>query len=115
MYELCIYLLEVILLQAIEGYRETEISRWTSVCKGIINRIRGHCFPEDKEVLIHTHVLDLAEEGCIKPHVDSKRFCGNIIAGLCLGSQAIMRLVKENEKDQIVDVLLPKNSLYIMR
>ena len=27
------------------------------------------------------HILDLHEDGYIKPHVDAVRFCGNTIAG----------------------------------
>ncbi|KAF2352150.1 Alpha-ketoglutarate-dependent dioxygenase AlkB-like [Trinorchestia longiramus] len=100
---------------AIEGYRETEVARWSRGSEAVLERLRARAFGDARRVLVHTHVLDLAREGYIKPHVDSVRFCGSTIAGLSLGSVAVMRLVKEGENDQSVDILLPARSLYIMR
>jgi alkylated DNA repair protein alkB homolog 7 len=80
----------------------------------------------------------LAEDGHIKPHVDSVRFCGNTIAGLSLLSDSVMRLIRTTESDEIAakdqssndysrtkfekdenafyaDVLLKRRSLYIMK
>lgn len=60
------------------------------------------------------HVLDLAADGCIKPHVDAVRFCGPIIAGLSLGSDCVMRFARSGKTEEYVDVLLPCRSLYVM-
>jgi alkylated DNA repair protein alkB family protein 7 len=39
-----------------------------------------------------THVLDLKKEGCIRPHVDSVKFSGGLVAGLSLLSPCTLRL-----------------------
>lgn len=100
---------------AIHGFRETERSRWGKVATGILGRVREYAFPEKQQQLPQIHVLDLAKTGVIKPHVDSVRFCGNILCGLCLLSDAVMRLVHVKQKDQIVDVILQRRSLYVMK
>jgi hypothetical protein len=38
------------------------------------------------------HVLDLAAEGAIRHHVDSVKFSGGLVAGMCLLSDAVMSL-----------------------
>ncbi|XP_071453829.1 alpha-ketoglutarate-dependent dioxygenase alkB homolog 7, mitochondrial [Hetaerina americana] len=99
---------------AIHGYRETERLNWNPNNMKIIDRVRKIAFPSETSHIPLVHVLDLAEKGFIKPHIDSVRFCGDIIAGLSLLSSSIMRLVHENEKSKYVDVLLQRRSLYIM-
>lgn len=100
---------------AIHGFREIERSRWSQQVSSILDRIRKTAFPDSCQQLPQTHVLDLAKSGVIKPHVDSVRFCGNIISGLCLLSDAVMRLRHVELKDQVIDVLVKRRSLYIMR
>lgn len=56
---------------AIHQYRETEKLKWTPQNEQIINRIRKTAFPPGTKQIKHVHVLDLAKEGHIKPHVDS--------------------------------------------
>ncbi|MCL4138340.1 UNVERIFIED_CONTAM: hypothetical protein GTU68_014224 [Idotea baltica] len=102
-------------LQAIHGYRETEKSKWSKKCSPILKRLIETSFQGNSQLIPQVHILDLSPEGVIKPHVDSIRFCGNIISGLCLSSDAVMRLVKEDEKDQIIDIFLPQRGLYIMK
>ncbi len=77
------------------------------------------------------HAIDLSANGELKPHVDSVKFSGKIVAGLSLISDAIMRLrpsakeweceKKDNEhsvgcgvSDGYVDLFLPKLSLYVL-
>lgn len=81
------------------------------------------------------HVIDLHPTlGELKPHVDSVRFSGSIVAGLSLKCNTIMRLrpsdqqqteegnnlIHHNDlkqtckKEYYVDLLLPMNSLYIL-
>lgn len=126
---------------AIHGYREMEKQNWLPECQIIINRIVHRAFVGNVQPQVH--ILDLAQNGIIKPHVDSSRYCGNIIAGLSLLSNCIMRLkrVDENkyyqgkegvmepcqpnmtaeqtkvhpEFDYSVDILLNRRSLYIMK
>uniref|UniRef100_T1J1L3 Fe2OG dioxygenase domain-containing protein n=1 Tax=Strigamia maritima TaxID=126957 RepID=T1J1L3_STRMM len=100
---------------AIHGYRETEKTNWNEENKNIIRRIKKLAFPEDTTTLQHIHVLDITKDGYIKPHIDSVRFCGNIITGISLLSTSVMRLIHEKNPEFKVDVLLPQRSLYIMK
>ncbi len=107
---------------AIHGYRETERKDWSEANKLILNKVKKFAFDnfnsENKNktsVLSHVHVLDLHEDGYIKLHVDSTRFCGNTIAGLSLLSDCVMRLENEKEKGKWAKILLKRRSLYIMR
>ncbi|XP_033112032.1 alpha-ketoglutarate-dependent dioxygenase alkB homolog 7, mitochondrial-like isoform X2 [Anneissia japonica] len=61
------------------------------------------------------HVLDLAEDGYIKPHIDSVKFCGNTIAGISLMSPSVMKLVHEKQNHIWANVLLQPRSLYVLR
>ncbi|CAK1552426.1 unnamed protein product [Leptosia nina] len=99
---------------AIEGYRETERKTWNEQNNVTLARLRAVAFENGAELLPHTHVLDLAPAGYIKPHVDAVRFCGDTIAGLCLLSSAVMRLMHENQPDFVLDALLARRCLYIM-
>ncbi|XP_043256035.1 alpha-ketoglutarate-dependent dioxygenase alkB homolog 7, mitochondrial [Colletes gigas] len=100
---------------AIHFYRETERKQWNENNMKIINKIREKAFPKEMSQIPLIHILDLAAEGWIKPHVDSIRFCGEIIAGLSLLSDSIMRLTMVgNETTYKHDFLLPQRSLYIM-
>lgn len=61
------------ILQAIHGYRETERAKWNEDNTKIMDRVRKLAFPPGMPQLGLVHVLDLAAEGRIKPHVDSVR------------------------------------------
>ncbi|XP_055678245.1 alpha-ketoglutarate-dependent dioxygenase alkB homolog 7, mitochondrial isoform X2 [Lutzomyia longipalpis] len=124
-------------MNLIIGMMETERQHWYPDNKETINRIRNLAFKG--ETLPHVHILDLAEEGVIKPHVDSVRYCGSTIAGVSLLSDSVMKLVRIDEKKYqqspesdyrkqpdkndenptdpgyFVNILLPARSLYIMR
>ncbi|CAH1393783.1 unnamed protein product [Nezara viridula] len=98
---------------AIHGFRETERLKWNESNSIILNKIKSIAFGNDL-TLPHTHILDLAENGYIKPHIDSIRFCGNTIAGASLLSDSVMRFC--NDKNQFTfSALLKRRSLYIMR
>ncbi|KAL0127019.1 hypothetical protein PUN28_005393 [Cardiocondyla obscurior] len=103
---------------AIHGYRETEWKNWSKNSTQILDRIRKEAFPPETVHLSLVHILDLAPEGWIKPHIDSVRFCGGVIAGLSLLSDSVMRLVMEgrsaDDKEYVACFLLPRRSLYIM-
>ncbi|KOB72653.1 Alkylated DNA repair protein alkB-like protein 7 [Operophtera brumata] len=119
---------------AIQGYRETERAVWNAPNERVLQRVRDAAFRRaDTPPLPHTHVLDLAPAGHIKPHVDATRgnvhfrdnftlnalscvqFCGALIAGLSLGSCAVMRLQHAEHAHRALDALLARRSLYIMR
>lgn len=69
------FILIVNYIQAIEGYRETEKSRWSDASQPIIDRLKnavtGAVDGKSLTPLEEVHVLDLAKEGLIKPHIDS--------------------------------------------
>ncbi|KAH8275892.1 hypothetical protein KR026_000900 [Drosophila bipectinata] len=101
--------------EAIHGYRETEQRNWNSRNRLILERISQLAF--NGQAMPYVHVLDLAESGVIKPHVDSTRFCGDTIAGLSLLSDSVMRLVKISDAKIVpysADLFLPRRSLYVM-
>lgn len=100
---------------AIHGYRETERLRWGPACEEVLNRVRSAAFPEGSSLLGPVHILDLDKAGYIKPHIDSVKFCGSTIAGVSLLSDSIMRLVKEDDPNEWLDLLLLRHSLYILR
>lgn len=77
--------------------------------------MREVAFPSNALHLGHIHVLDISKEGYIKAHVDSIRFCGDTITGLSLLSSSVMRLVNEEDKSQVADILLERRSLYVMK
>lgn len=128
---------------AIHGFREMEKINWLPENQELFDRVRKRAFVSD--VLPHVHILDLAKDGIIKPHVDSSRYCGSTIAGLSLLTNCIMRLKRVDETqywqekegeaeagknvskqqldkklptlefDYYVDALLQRRSLYIMK
>ncbi|EDV22328.1 uncharacterized protein TRIADDRAFT_28544 [Trichoplax adhaerens] len=101
---------------AIHGFRETEKTNWSSECNSIIARVRETAFDSNDQIMPFVHILDLAENGYIKAHVDSIKFCGRTIAGISLLSASIMRLKLDGKPDDIpVDILLQRRSLYIMK
>jgi len=99
---------------AICGFRETEKSRWDADNQLVIERIRDSVI-KTGTLNPRTHVLDLAKDGHILPHVDSVKFCGSIIAGLNLMSSAVMRFVPTEDNTITIDLLLPVYSLYSMK
>lgn len=100
---------------AIYGYRETERKQWTQKNKVILDRLRSLAFPPGTPQLAFVHVLDVEAKGAIKSHVDSTRFCGSTISGICLLSSAVMRFTHEKDKSRYADALLKRRSLYIMQ
>ncbi|XP_036339300.1 alpha-ketoglutarate-dependent dioxygenase alkB homolog 7, mitochondrial [Rhagoletis pomonella] len=81
---------------AIHGFRETERKHWYPHNRLVLERLQQIAFID--EIKPHVHILDLAAEGVIKPHVDSTRYCGNTIAGISLLSDCVMRLVRVDER-----------------
>ena len=68
-----------------------------NIIKQCIIRIQQHIqtlHGKDKELsFVHPHVIDLADDGHIGPHVDSIKFSGKLICGLSLKSARILRLL----------------------
>merc|ERR1719167_1622883 len=99
---------------AIKGFRETERKFFNKENTEIVNRIKHVSFPTEgkgSKLLPYTHILDLADFGHIKPHIDSSRFCGSTVAVLSLLSDCVARFRLDQDKEQMVDVLIPQRSL----
>jgi len=66
------------------------------------------------------HVLDLAADGYITPHVDSVKFSGDLVCGVSLLSSAVMTLAPEGPPeiasafDAKARLYLPRRSLYVL-
>ncbi|KAF1319626.1 hypothetical protein FI667_g13085, partial [Globisporangium splendens] len=115
--------------QVIVKFKEMERSRWSTeltkkhaiACvwlrietKRILDRLREvPILPQGLEYFPAVHVIDLAEDGYIKPHVDSIKFSGRVVAGVSLLSPSIMRF-KEEHGESIIDAFLPRRSFYVM-
>jgi len=117
----------------IVGYKELErpLFQWSDGNRIVIERLRNvvaehlHKYvagvPEEITWL-PPHVIDLAADGIIKPHVDSVKFSGFVVAGLSLLSERTMRLAPDqgdqegdaNPSIPHIDLTLPPRSLYIL-
>lgn len=96
-------------------YREVLRANWSKKNSDVIQRIQLKCFPSNLKTFRNIHVLDLHQDGIIKPHVDSVRFCGPVIAGLSLLSDSVMRFTHEKQKTLVIDLLLKQRSLYVIK
>ena len=112
----------------------------------MIQRLQETAFdPKGTRLLPYVHVLDLAEDGFIKPHIDSIRvsifcviklrflnasivlckisfnslyifqFCGDTVAIISLLSDCVLKLVHETNEDYYAHCMIPRRSLYILR
>jgi alkylated DNA repair protein alkB homolog 7 len=64
---------------------------------------------------LRCHAIDLHPSGSLNAHVDSVRYSGNVVAGLSLLSESIMRLKPSGEAASgYIDLLLPTRSLYVL-
>eukprot|EP01104_Vermistella_antarctica_P017892 TRINITY_DN6453_c0_g1_i1.p1 TRINITY_DN6453_c0_g1~~TRINITY_DN6453_c0_g1_i1.p1 ORF type:complete len:248 (+),score=48.16 TRINITY_DN6453_c0_g1_i1:146-889(+) len=127
------------------GFREVErsLDMIPSLSKDILRKVMEF-LPQDRKFMQRVHVIDLAKDGYITDHVDSVKFCGDYVAGLSLGSKAVMRFTPDHEGDGnrsevmsggsgtakhnstttkatrtpsddcTLDVVLPRRSLYVM-
>jgi alkylated DNA repair protein alkB homolog 7 len=99
----------------IRNYREMHVSAWPEDqprLSELLNRLRQF----HSEESIQYHVLHLASDGEIHPHVDHLDAFGSWIVGVSLGSDRILRLEREISDQQLVhDVILPSGSVYVQK
>ena len=99
----------------IKNYREMHVSAWPKDqprLSELLNRLRRF-HPEEP---IQYHVLHLASDGEIHPHVDHLEAFGSWIVGVSLGSERILRLEKETpDRTFVHDVILPSGSVYVQK
>lgn len=109
-------------IQVIETNYQPEVQDIINKCKTIVSKALK------KEInFLPPHLIDLAQDGQISPHVDSIKFSGDLIAGLSLLSTRILRLEQCVHEDNIVkgsgdkphptyfEIYLPPRSMYILR
>lgn len=77
----------------------------------ILDRLRALCPTTNTQ----THILHLASDGEILPHIDNLQASGMWILGVSLGAERIMRMEGRGENEDTFDVLLPSGSVYLQR
>ncbi|KAG0318259.1 Alpha-ketoglutarate-dependent dioxygenase alkB 7, mitochondrial, partial [Linnemannia gamsii] len=81
----------------------------------MMTSIKSEFFPSTWN-WVAPHILELeAGQGGIKPHVDHLDASGSVVAGLCLGSSAVMELIHQDDPQKWFRVLLPKRCFYFQR
>ncbi len=66
---------------------------------------------------MQTHLLHLASDGEIRPHVDNADASGSWILGVSLGSDRVLRMesVQVDSARHTFDITLPSGSVYIQK
>lgn len=77
----------------------------------ILDRLRSLCPTANTQ----THLLHLASDGEILPHVDNTQASGTWILGVSLGAERILQMESTTDKEDYFDVLLPSGSVYLQR
>ncbi|KAL8013381.1 putative alpha-ketoglutarate-dependent dioxygenase alkB 7 [Plasmopara halstedii] len=96
------------------NFKEMERSRWSTETQRILQKVRETAIlPKELTYFSAVHVIELAEDGYIKPHVDSIKFSGRVVAGLNLLSPCIMRF-REVNGDSVIDAYLQRRSMYMV-
>ena len=88
-------------------WSETEVPGLPALLK----RLHHLCPTPD----IQTHILHLASDGEILPHIDNLQASGTWILGVSLGAERIMRMEGTDGRTDSFDVLLPSGSVYLQR
>ncbi|KAI0065486.1 hypothetical protein BV25DRAFT_1868773 [Artomyces pyxidatus] len=102
----------------IRRYREMHVSSWDETASpalaAVLERLRT-LFPSKSDT--QTHLLHLASDGEILPHIDSVDASGSWILGVSLGAARVLRLEPTNDemRSKVSDVLLPSGSVYLQR
>jgi alkylated DNA repair protein alkB family protein 7 len=61
-----------------------------------------------------THLLHLAPEGEILPHVDNLDASGGVILGICLGAERVLGMTRKAGEEGW-EVVLPNGCVYLQR
>jgi len=77
----------------------------------LLTRLHNLCPTADTQ----THILHLASDGEILPHIDNLQASGTWILGISLGAERIMRMEVTDGREDSFDVLLPSGSIYLQR
>ena len=113
--------------RVIRKYREVELSlssgEWSLPATKVFDRVKKSAplLPRDLPLSPQVHVIDIANDGHIEPHIDSIKFLGGFIIGMSLLSSSVMELTKTIDNASTTDktvstvrLLLPPRSLYVL-
>ncbi|KAI0341757.1 hypothetical protein BDW22DRAFT_1358623 [Trametopsis cervina] len=96
----------------IKRYREMHVSSWPDdnpALTGLLDRLRSvHPLQETQ-----THILHLASEGEVFPHIDNVQASGTWILGVSLGNTRTLRLENVKDSTDIYELALPSGSVYL--
>lgn len=99
----------------IKNYREMHVTSWPDdipELSHLLHRI-GNFHPQE---VTQTHLLHLASDGEIQPHVDHLTAFGAWIASVSLGADRILRLEKLGSDGSLpFDIILPSGSVYVQK
>ncbi|KAF8495394.1 hypothetical protein JB92DRAFT_2747830 [Gautieria morchelliformis] len=95
-------------------FRETIVTSWPDhpSLESVLLRLRG-LLPTTLQGGIQTHLLHLASNGHILPHVDNIEASGSWIAAVSLGGERVLRMENEVDKEKSFEILLPSGSVYV--
>jgi len=99
----------------ITNFREMHLTEWAPEDKEQIMTLMARLDALIPDIDTQTHILHLASEGEIRPHIDNVEASGAWILGVSLGSPRILRMQKARDDRDVFDILLPSGSVYIQR
>lgn len=102
----------------IHNYKEVAVpdTALTATYAAIAARVRSSfpSLPSIGRPKPQVHVLELGHTGAIASHVDSVKFSGGIVAGVCLLSDCVMLLQHVQDPGDVIRLFLPQRSLYML-
>ncbi|KAI0273661.1 hypothetical protein BC834DRAFT_220743 [Gloeopeniophorella convolvens] len=100
----------------IRRFREMHVSSWDEEKDPVLGAALGRLrtlYPNTRNT--QTHLLHLASNGEIHPHVDNTGASGSWILGVSLGSERILRMEPTEGDARAFDVCLPSGSVYVQK
>ncbi|KAI0082774.1 hypothetical protein K474DRAFT_1584763 [Panus rudis PR-1116 ss-1] len=98
----------------IKRFREMHVSSWPQSIPELPNILKrlAEIHPDEPT---QTHILHLASDGEILPHVDNIEASGSWILGVSLGSPRVLRLENVEDPTDVKEITLPSGSVYLQR
>jgi len=97
------------------NYREMHVTSWPQdpFLMPILDRLYS-LLPSVPREDVQAHILHLASNGHILPHIDNLESSGSWIAAVSLGGGRVLRLKNESSEDSF-ELYLPSGSAYVQR
>lgn len=100
----------------IKQYREITASNKQDKLPVLTRIVRDRIYPllhDRAKNFLPLHILDLAQDGAIGPHLDHLDYSGNIIGALSLLSDRIIRFHHVKNTQDEFEMLVPRRSFYL--